>query len=421
MIDDKRIVIDSTVVKPREARSLRRVVGSASAVQVQRSRVQKPCLSEVRSPGPSTLTQKQCAGERKSVEKPTHAQSICIPQKPCVRSPAIDFGPLAQIAADSRVTDIAVTGDGAVWADRGNGMRRVVTQIPLRSPQHVRELAVRLCAQFHCRLDDARPIADAGAPDGTRIHAVIAPIVPQGASISVRFADTVTPNLMTLASMGLCPSAWVPMLTMLVKERANVLITGGTGAGKTTLLKALLACVDCNERIITVEEVRELASAVNPHMVSMVARPANTEGAGAVGLPDLVKATLRMRPDRVVVGECRGDEIVDLLRAINSGHRGTITTLHADSVARVPARLISLGLLAGVQPDALAMLAAGAFDVVLHVERVRGRRMITQIGMLTYDQGRLQGREVLRWNGSGIGIAGAAWGDFAHRWATVAA
>ncbi len=250
------------------------------------------------------------------------------------------------------------------------------------------------------------------------MHAVVAPIVPQGPSVSIRFPDRGAPDLDVRARLGMCPAPWVPLLRLLVQGRANVLITGGTGVGKTTLLKALLACCAPEERIVTVEEVRELLAVAHAHpvsrvagglialgllaglepratamladgafdvllhlergsqcrriaqigmvqcvdgrlcgrvvaqwsgtgelhavphahTVSLVARAANVEGKGAVGLPDLVKATLRMRPDRVVVGECRGEEVADLLRALNSGHRGSFTTVHADSVSRVPGR-----------------------------------------------------------------------------------
>ena len=168
------------------------------------------------------------------------------------------------------------------------------------------------------------------------------------------------------------PKTWLPLLRGLVSRRATILITGGTGTGKTTLMKALLAECGASERIVTVEEVRELGMLGLANHVSLVSREANVEGAGAVGLPELVKATLRMRPDRVVLGECRGEEIADLLRALNSGHHGGMTTLHADGVARVPARMEALGLLAGLAPQALAMLMAGAFDVVLHLERRNG-------------------------------------------------
>lgn len=361
------------------------------------------------------------AGAHRSTQ--TAAQSVAPPlaQQPAHQSvkhptPALQLGPLERFACDGTVTDVVVTCDGAVWVDCGRGMQLAHTAIPLHDPHVLRDFAVRLCAQLGCRLDESCPIADASAPDGTRVHAVVAPIVPHGASISIRFPDRVAPDLDVLARLGMCPAPWVPLLRLLVRGRANVLITGDTGVGKTTLLKALLACCAPQERIVTVEEVRELNVVPHAHTVSLVARAANVEGRGAVGLPDLVKATLRMRPDRVVVGECRGEEVADLLRALNSGHRGSFTTVHADSVARVPGRLIALGLLAGLEPRATAILAEGAFDVLLHLERGSQCRRIAQIGMVQCVDGRLCGRVVAQWSGTGNAVAGEAWGDFVAQW-----
>ena len=170
-----------------------------------------------------------------------------------------------------------------------------------------------------------------------------------------------------------------------------------------------------NERIVTVEEVRELGMIQHANHVSLVTREANTEGAGGIGLSELICATLRMRPDRVVVGECRGGEVVDLLRALNSGHRGGMTTLHANQVEAVPARLVSLGLLAGLEPRATAALAEDAFDVVLHVERIAGRRRIAQVGRLEAVEGRLYGRLLAAWDGRTV-RAGQRWDGFMSRW-----
>ncbi|MCH9276603.1 Flp pilus assembly complex ATPase component TadA [Bifidobacterium amazonense] len=330
----------------------------------------------------------------------------------------IVFGPLETLARDPAVTDVAVTCDGLVWVDRGGGMRRWTPPIPFSSPATVRDYAVQLAAQLGRRLDDACPIADASSPGGIRIHAVIAPLVPQGAAISIRFPARSPPRLEALCAQGLFPGLWVPILCSLVDRRATLLITGGTGAGKTTLLKALLGRCSANERIVTVEEVRELGELGGGNRVSLVTRESNVEGEGAVGLPELVKATLRMRPDRVILGECRGEEIADLLRAFNSGHHGGMTTLHADSVERVPNRLASLGLLAGLSVEATAMLAQDAFDAVFHVKRdASGRRFISQIGYLGVDaDGRLGGRVVAVWDGSGTPMSGPLWDDFADRW-----
>lgn len=358
----------------------------------------------------------------------TNSANPANPEIPASAAPrralSIAFGPLQWLAQDTQVTDIAVTCDGGVWADRGAGMLPCRIAVPFRSPPVVRDYAVRLCAQMGRRLDDACPIADASTADGIRVHAVIAPIVPQGASISIRLPGSLPPTLESLCASGMFPPAWLALLDGLVRGRATILITGGTGAGKTTLLKALLDRCEIGERIVSVEEVRELgelAAVSGGNHVSLVAREANVEGAGAVGLPELVKATLRMRPDRVVLGECRGEEIADLLRAFNSGHRGGATTLHADGVERVPARLISLGLLAGLDARALGMLAQDAFDAVIHVERTSAGRHIAQVGTLAVVHGALVGVPLLAWDGVGRPLAIEGWQDFAARWLASAA
>ncbi|RSX55163.1 pilus biosynthesis protein [Bifidobacterium dolichotidis] len=309
------------------------------------------------------------------------------------------LGPLAPLAALERVTDVLLTPDGQVWIDRGSGMELAQVAVPLTDPDVQRMFAMRLCAQLGSRLDEANPIADAAAVDGLRVHAVIAPIVPQGAAVSIRLPEREALSLAQLEQSGLCPHAWVVLLRALVQQRANVLICGGTGSGKTTLLKAMLLEADDHERIVAVEEVRELGALAHRHVVSLVARQANVEGAGAIDLAQLVKATLRMRPDRIVLGECRGEEIADLLRALNSGHRGSMTTLHADSVERVPARLIALGLLAGVQPQALALLAHGAFHIIVHLSRQGSHRFIDEIGCFGIQDGSLAARTAARWDG----------------------
>lgn len=328
------------------------------------------------------------------------------------------FGPLDDLVRERGVTDIAVTPDGRVWADRGHGMEERTLTVGFPSPAAVRSFAMQLCSQMGRRLDDSCPICDAGTYDGVRLHAVMEPIVPQGAAISIRLPDASDLDLGALASRGMFPPQWHALLRALVRGRASILISGGTGSGKTTLLKALLAHCPQAERIVTVEETRELGALHHLDCVSLVTRQANVEGKGGIGLAALVKATVRMRPDRIVLGECRGEEVADLVRALNSGHRGGMATIHADSVERLPARLSALGMLAGMTPTALSMMCEGAFDVVVHVERDHtGVRRITQIGCLaTGAQGWLEGRVLARWNGAGPPRCEEAWQAWASQW-----
>ncbi|KFJ04279.1 Type II/IV secretion system protein [Bifidobacterium tsurumiense] len=328
----------------------------------------------------------------------------------------MDLGPLQGIADRHGVTDIVVTCDGKVWADWGSGLRQHIPQIPFRTPHIVREYATQLCAQLGRRLDDACPIADASTVGGVRVHAVIAPLVPYGAAISIRFPQRGGLHLEQLQALGMFPRDWLDLLRSLVRRRASILITGGTGAGKTTLLRALLRQCPEEERIVSVEEVRELGDIGHADYVSLATREANVEGAGAVGLPELVKATLRMRPDRVVLGECRGEELADVLRAFSSGHRGGLVTLHADCVERVPARMIALGLLSGLSAPAVTALAPDSFDVVIHLQRHRGVRRIAQVGYLTVKEGSLTGISVARWDGRNAIELSSGWRDFSKRW-----
>ncbi|GIJ66481.1 TadA family conjugal transfer-associated ATPase [Virgisporangium ochraceum] len=309
-------------------------------------------------------------------------------------------GPLAPLLADEEVSDVLVNG-AEVWVDRGRGLERA--EVDVGRPDDVRRLAQRLAATAGRRLDDGCPCADVPLPDGTRLHAVLPPVAVAGPYLSLRAFRRRVFTVDELVATGSVPADGAGLLSAIVAGRIAFLITGGTGTGKTTLLSALLSLVPYSERMVLVEDAAELRPA-HPHVVTLQARTSNVEGAGAVTLRDLVRQALRMRPDRLVVGECRGPEVVDLLGALNTGHEGGAATLHANTPADVPARLEALGLLGGVPRTALHAQVAAALQVVVHLRRNRGQRVVDEVCVLLPDGPDRLVRAVTAWRrGRGFG------------------
>jgi pilus assembly protein CpaF len=276
------------------------------------------------------------------------------------------LGPLQPLLVDTDVTDVLVNGPDDVWIDRGRGLESTCVRFP--DADAVIRLAQRLASLSGRRLDEASPYVDARLRDGTRLHAVIPPIARDGAVISLRIPHRrgfALDDLVALGTLDECGAAW---LRAIVAARLAFLVSGGTGSGKTTLLATLLGIVDADQRILVVEDSAELEPR-HPHVVRLEGRPANLEGAGLVTLRDLVRQALRMRPDRVVVGEVRGAEVVDLLAAMNTGHEGGCGTVHANSPTDVPARLEALGLMAGLPRDAVHALIGAGVHVIIHLQR----------------------------------------------------
>ena len=321
-------------------------------------------------------------------------------------------GPLAALLRDPEVTDVLVTSPEDVWVDRGRGVERV--DVRFADDAAVRRLAQRLASVCGRRLDDAVPYVDARLPDGTRVHAVLAPLAVSGTCLSLRIPSRRAFTLGALVAAGSLPAAMTPWVRALVDARLSVLVTGGTGTGKTTWLAMLLGLVDPGERLVVVEDSAELRPD-HPHVVRLEARPANIEGAGAVVLRDLVRQSLRMRPDRIVVGEVRGAEVVDLLAAFNTGHEGGLATVHANSAPDVPARIEALALAAGLGREAVhAQLAAG-LDVVLHVVRDRtGRRRWASVSVAVRRESLTEVVDALVWDDGGI-AAGPGLDQLAQR------
>lgn len=293
------------------------------------------------------------------------------------------LGPLATLLADPAVTDVLVNGPGEVWVDRGGGLERVPGSA-FAGPEDVRRFATRLAAACGRRLDDASPTVDVRLGDGTRLHAVLPPVAVGGPYLSLRTLRRQSLGLGALVRTGTLTPDSARLAEAIVAARLGYVVAGGTGSGKTTLLGALLSLVPGTERIVIVEDSTELAPA-HPHVVSLQSRQSNVEGAGAVGLRELVRAAMRMRPDRLVVGECRGAEVLDFLGALNTGHEGGAGTVHANTAADVPVRFETLGLLAGVSRHAVRAQLAAALRLVLQVSRAGRTRCLDEIAVLRGD------------------------------------
>ncbi|HMM95621.1 TadA family conjugal transfer-associated ATPase [Phycicoccus sp.] len=290
----------------------------------------------------------------------------------------VGLGPLAGLVEDPEVTDVLVNGDGSVWVERGAGVEPAG---PALDPSALRPLAVRLAGLAGRRLDDAQPWVDGLLPSGVRLHAVLPPLVEHGPHLSLRVPRRRLAGCAALVEHGMCSPGTATVLRGLVAARRSLLVTGGTGAGKTTLLGALLAECPPEERLVVVEDVREL-DPDHPHVVRLQGRAANVEGVGEVPLSVLVRQALRMRPDRLVVGEVRGGEVRDLLAALNTGHEGGAGTLHANGPGEVPARLEALGSLVGMPRAAVHAQLKGALQAVVHVVRDGRGRHVDRVGVL---------------------------------------
>lgn len=296
-----------------------------------------------------------------------------------LRGDVLGAGVLEPLLRLPGVTDVLVNGADHVYVDRGAGLEP--TGVRFAGDDAVRRLAQRLAAGGGRRLDDATPYVDVRLPDGTRLHAVLSPVARPGTTLSLRVPSRQAFTLDDLIATGSCGADGARVLADVVAARLAFLVSGGTGSGKTTLLATLLGLADPTDRLVLVEDSAELSPA-HPHVVALEARPPNLEGAGEITVRDLVRQALRMRPDRLVVGEVRGAEVTDLLAALNTGHEGGCGTIHANSAADVPARVEALALAAGLPRAAAHSQFASAVHAVVHLGRDRtGRRRLREIAV----------------------------------------
>jgi pilus assembly protein CpaF len=293
-------------------------------------------------------------------------------------------GPLESLLRDEDVTDVLVNGPEAVFVDRGSGLEQVSITFP--DDASVRRLAQRLATAAGRRLDDQTPYVDVRMSGGTRFHAVLAPVARPGTLLSLRVPRRGGFALEELVTTGAVTEEGETLLRRVIAARLAFLVSGGTGSGKTTLLNALLSLAPDRERIVIVEDSSELRPH-HPHVVALEARQANVEGAGLISMQTLVRQALRMRPDRLVVGEVRGAEVTDLLAAMNTGHEGGCGTIHANSAADVPARIEALAMAAGLTQPAAHSQLASAVELVAHLQRDGdGARRLAELAVLTKDK-----------------------------------
>lgn len=296
-----------------------------------------------------------------------------------LRRNSVGAGPLEHLLRLPGVTDVLVNGTDGVFIDRGQGLER--TDLAMFDDEQVRRLAIRLATAAGRRLDDSQPFVDGRLADGTRLHAVLAPVSSPGTCLSLRVPASARFTLAHLVAEGSLTAEAYAILEGLVLQKVAFVISGGTGSGKTTLLAAMLGLVPDTERIVVVEDARELAP-IHPHCIRLEARPPNTEGAGAIPLTVLVRQALRMRPDRIVLGEVRGGELCDMLAALNTGHEGGCGTVHANSVTDVPARLEALAALGGLGREACHAQLVSALRVAVHLRRLPdGARAVAEVGL----------------------------------------
>jgi pilus assembly protein CpaF len=321
------------------------------------------------------------------------------------------LGPLQNLVRDPSVTDIFVNAPDSVWLDRGRGIER--TSVTFAGEAQLRSLAARLVASGGRRLDDGSPCVDVRLEGGYRVHAVLPPISAAGTLLSIRIRREQVFTMDELRNGGMFGPLVQCVLERMVEQRLSFLVSGATGSGKTTLLSTLLGLCHPGERLVLIEDASEL-NPVHPHVVSLESRHGNLEGGGTVDLGELVRQALRMRPDRLIVGECRGAEVRELLTAMNTGHTGGGGTIHANAAGAVPARLTALGALAGLGQDAVRLQVASALDVVVHVARSRHGRYVACIGVLAERAGGLDVAVALDDSAAGP-VPGPAWEILARR------
>jgi len=323
------------------------------------------------------------------------------------------FGPLEMLLKDPTVSDILVNGPLKVYVERRGKLER--TDVKFRDNAHLLQIIDRIVSKIGRRVDETSPMVDARLPDGSRVNAIIPPLALDGPTMSVRRFGTNPLKLDDLLNFKAFTKEMAYLMEAAIKARLNIIISGGTGCGKTTLLNTLSSFIPSDERIVTIEDAAEL-QLQQDHVVRLETRPANIEGKGEVTTRDLVRNALRMRPDRIVIGECRGSEALDMLQAMNTGHEGSLTTLHANSPRDALARLETMIMMGGFELPVKAMRqqVSSAIDVIIQANRLQGGpRKITSISeVVGMEQDIIIMQDIFRFRQLGIDQNGRAFGQF---------
>jgi pilus assembly protein CpaF len=312
---------------------------------------------------------------------------------------AVGLGPLEELLADPAVEEVMVNRHDQVYVERAG--RIEAADVAFSSEQALRDAIERILTPLGRRVDELSPMADARLADGSRVHVVIPPLAVDGPSLSIRRFTAVRPGPREMVELGTLTEGLHDQLAAAVSARRSMLVSGGTGSGKTTLLNALSGLIDPRERVITIEDAAELRLR-QPHVVRLESRPANVEGRGRVTIRDLLRGALRMRPDRIVIGEVRGAEALDLLMALNTGHEGALSTVHANSPEDALRRVESLALMAGVglPHEAIREQLGRGLDLVIHLARLSdGSRRVVEVAEVVRAAGSVGVRELYRLGG----------------------
>ena len=325
----------------------------------------------------------------------------------------LGLGPLELILKDPKVSDILINGPKNIYVEKGGQMQK--SEVEFRDGKHLLQIIDRIVSKVGRRVDETSPMVDARLEDGSRVNAIIPPLALDGAAVSIRRFGSNPLKLEDLLNYKAFTPEMVMLLEGCIKARLNMIIAGGTGSGKTTLLNTLSSFIGHSDRIVTIEDAAEL-QLQQDHVVRLETRPANIEGNGAVSATDLVKNALRMRPERIIIGECRGGETLDMLQAMNTGHDGSMTTIHANTPRDAIARLETLVMMAGFElpVKAIRQQVAGAVDVLIQANRLQGgpRRVTAITEVVGMEQDTIVMQDIYRFKQLGINEEGKAYGHF---------